>query len=287
MKNQTQSLIGIRALLQNSWQVYKKEFRVFLGVLAPAFVMAIGAGLVGYLQSSLIGGVVSVIGTVVSLIVNFWVGLSLLYVMKDREGGIGAKEALRNGWRRLISFWWVTFLVFIISMGGYFLFIIPGIILSVWFSFAGYVLVAEDKRGMTALLRSKHLVSGYWWSVFWRFLALGLAGLLVWLPFILLGIGLGAGAVLLGGFGGEEQVAKSTEVIALIPSVFIQLLFSAFAVAYSYLLYENLRDLKASTLFEEPTKGKKIKYLLFGIFGIVSFLIAFILLALFFILINL
>jgi len=283
MKNQTQSLVGIRALLQNSWQVYKKEFRVFLGVLVPAFVVAIGAGLVGYLQSPIIGVLFNLIGLIVSL----WVGLSLLYVMKDREVGIGAREALQKGWRRLLSYLWIIVLVSFITTGGFFLLIIPGIILSIWFSSAVYVFVAEDKRGMTALLRSKHLVSGYWWGVFWRSILLGLVGFLFILPFIILEFAFGAGIGFLSGFEGEEQIGGNIKAVIRIPFGFVQWLFSAFAVAYAYLLYENLRDLKASTLFEEPTRGKKIKYLLFGVFGIIGLLIVFALLVVSFILINL
>lgn len=286
MKNQTQSLIGIGVLLQNSWQVYKKEFRVFLGVLVPVFVMTIVGGFVAYLQSPIIGGLLTAIGGIVNLIVSFWIGISLLYVMKDREVGIGAKEALQKGWRRLLSYWWITVLVIVITMGGFFLLIIPGIILSIWFSFAAYVLVAEDKRGMTALLRSKHLVSGYWWGVFWRFLAVGLVGLLVMLPLILLEIGLGSDAVFPDWFGGEQQIVESIEGIVRIPFVFVQWLFSAFVAAYAYLVYENLRNIKSSTPFEEPSRGTKIKYLLVGIFGIVAFLAMFVLLMLLFIFSN-
>jgi len=46
--------------------------------------------------------------------------------------------------------------------------IIPEIILWVWFCLISYVLIYEDKRGMAALLRSKDLISGNWWGVFWR-----------------------------------------------------------------------------------------------------------------------
>jgi len=59
---------------------------------------------------------------------------------------------------------WVFFLLNIIIAGGFFLFIIPGVLFSVWFSLALFVLIFEERRGFNALFRSKHLVSGKFWG---------------------------------------------------------------------------------------------------------------------------
>ncbi|MFA5753927.1 MAG: hypothetical protein WC905_01015 [Patescibacteria group bacterium] len=48
------------------------------------------------------------------------------------------------------------------------LLIIPGIIFSVFYSFAVYAMFFEDKRGMAAIKRSVQLVKKYWWAVFGR-----------------------------------------------------------------------------------------------------------------------
>lgn len=53
-----------------------------------------------------------------------------------------------------------------------FLFIIPGIIYSVFYVFAIYVFFCEGKKGMDAIRRSKNLVSGHFWPVFGRILFL-------------------------------------------------------------------------------------------------------------------
>jgi hypothetical protein len=44
--------------------------------------------------------------------------------------------------------------------------IIPGIYLGVIYAFVAQVVVLENRSGMSALNRSKSLVSGYWWRVF-------------------------------------------------------------------------------------------------------------------------
>lgn len=49
------------------------------------------------------------------------------------------------------------------------LFVIPGIIVSVWIILATYILVAENLKGMDALKKSREYIRGYWGAVFWRF----------------------------------------------------------------------------------------------------------------------
>lgn len=59
--------------------------------------------------------------------------------------------------------------MFFLLVGGFLLFIIPGIIFIIWFLSGQYVLVSEDLRGFNALLRSKQLIQGNWWRIFWYF----------------------------------------------------------------------------------------------------------------------
>lgn len=54
------------------------------------------------------------------------------------------------------------------------LLIIPGIIYSVFYSFAIFVFLFENKRGKKALNRSRELVKGYFWPVFGRTLLVGI-----------------------------------------------------------------------------------------------------------------
>lgn len=54
------------------------------------------------------------------------------------------------------------------------LLIIPGIIYSVFYSFAIFVFLFENKRGKEALRRSTELVRGYFWPVFGRTLLVGI-----------------------------------------------------------------------------------------------------------------
>jgi len=55
-----------------------------------------------------------------------------------------------------------------------FLLIIPGIIYSVFYSFAVYAFFFEGEKGMAAIRRSIGLVKNYWWEIFGRYFFIGL-----------------------------------------------------------------------------------------------------------------
>lgn len=57
---------------------------------------------------------------------------------------------------------------------GFLLFIIPGVILSIWYSFVFYEVVLDNKGAKESLTSSKALVVGRWWAVLWRLAAPGL-----------------------------------------------------------------------------------------------------------------
>lgn len=58
----------------------------------------------------------------------------------------------------------------IIFLGGLILFIIPGVIFGLWYTFSQQVLVLDGKQGLEALAASKELVKGRFLSVLWRLL---------------------------------------------------------------------------------------------------------------------
>jgi len=64
--------------------------------------------------------------------------------------------------KKLGSFIWVAFLSLMIIAAGLTLFIIPGIIVAIWFILAGALVVTENKKGLSALLVSKELIKGHW-----------------------------------------------------------------------------------------------------------------------------
>jgi hypothetical protein len=240
-------MISIGTLFKNSWLIYRMRFKTIVGVLAPGILFQFFL----FLEPpapTLLGSMQFIIG--------LWIALAILYVVKEKDTEMSSREALGKGIKRLFSYWWLNVLSLIIAIGGFLLFVVPGVILSIWFSLASYVFVAEDRKGMTALLRSKQLVQGYWLQVFWRLLVLGLLAILTIAPFIILGV-----VLTLAEVATSVALEKSMGLIVGLSQWFV----SAFGIAYGYLLYENLRDIKKDVPFEEPTTKRKLKFLAVGI----------------------
>jgi hypothetical protein len=82
------------------------------------------------------------------------------------------RGAFARGGEKLLPFALVSFLVGFVITGGFLLFLIPGIIFSVWFFFAYFVIFDDDTRGMSALLKSRAYVSGRWFDVFLRLIVI-------------------------------------------------------------------------------------------------------------------
>lgn len=110
-----------------------------------------------------------------------------------------------------------------IALGGFLLLIIPGIIFAVWFSLAEFVLIAEDLRGMDALLKSREYVKGMWKNVFLRFLFLGVLSFIV--------------ATIASFIFGLPKISF----IEKISQFLIWLFLTPLAYTYVFLVYSNLK----------------------------------------------
>ena len=175
-----------------------------------------------------------------------WGQLALICAIKDSGENIGVIESYRRAWRKILSYWWVTFLTTSIVLGGSFLFVVPGIIFSVWFSMAVYILVAEDIKGMDALMKSREYVRGRWLSVFWRFLFLSLLAMIFLLPLSLI-----------------SKFIPFSSFVELVFSLF----FAPLSATYLFLIYSNLKSVKGDFVFE-PAKIKKWPFILTAIIGL-------------------
>ena len=110
------------------------------------------------------------------------------------------------------------------------LLIIPGIIFSFIYSFAIYAFFFEDKRGMSAISRSKEIIKGYFWPVVGRFLFLCL---LVWLLMLIF-------AVPMETLPENSVAAQAWNFVAQI----VSLLISPIVLIYVYNIYTDLVKVK-------------------------------------------
>ncbi len=105
------------------------------------------------------------IGILTIALIAFWSSLAL-YTIAVHDGMITLRHAFARSWERLPGFAWIGVLSGIIVILGLFVFIIPGIIFSIYLTFASLAYVVHGARGRSALLQSVTLVHGKWWRTF-------------------------------------------------------------------------------------------------------------------------
>lgn len=111
--------------------------------------------------------VASLILAVLSLAVGMLVMRNML-----RETPVGLTEDMSWVSQNFFSCLWVNILLLLLIVSGCLLFIIPGVILSMYLLFAQPIRMSEGVRGINALVRSTELVHGHWWGVFGRVVGL-------------------------------------------------------------------------------------------------------------------
>lgn len=222
-----QKLISISDLFKNSFELYKTRIwtMLLLGLIGWAtsiiiFALFGVAGIAtlfigrGITTFNLFTALLFLIGILLVVIINVWIQIALIYAVKEENTKIGLKNLLISVKDKIASYYWIVFLRGIVVLAGLILFVIPGIIFSIWFCLSQYSFVFDGMKGKKALSRSKELVRGYWWPVFGRILLLVIIAVLI------------------------SSISKI--------GFLINFLFTMpFGIVYMYVIYEDLKTLKS------------------------------------------
>ena len=102
--------------------------------------------------------------------------IALLKGISDTHKGqfVGVRDSYKKTFAIFWSFVLIAIMISWSVLGASFLLIIPGIILSVYLSFAIYELIDKQKKGFQALLGSWSLVKGHWWTLIGKNIMIGL-----------------------------------------------------------------------------------------------------------------
>lgn len=199
---------GFGDLLGQSLKEYRDNFRIFFMLLlwlvfVPAliiFVVAMGLPDVSdivnpvealkILLSSPITFVLAVLG-LLRIVLYLILSASLVYFVFYGKKAMSHSEAIRGGlnyfWRYVGLSIVSLFLLFLLFL----LLVIPGIIFFVYWIFASYILIGENRGIWESLKESKKLVKGRWWKVFGYTLLLALIMIIIYfilaIPSVLFG----------------------------------------------------------------------------------------------------
>ena len=179
---------GVRAVLTKTWLVYCKRFKAIStmmlivslpGIIINYLVLDNIVDKLNHLTSSatLLLVVVIIVEITVGALISFMglVGISLIVEDTVKEDGnkINWETVLSKIFSKLPSYIGTHLLGALICFGLSLLFVIPGIIWNLYYTFIVQVVFLRGIGGKNALDYSKSLVEGRWWKVFWILFVIG------------------------------------------------------------------------------------------------------------------
>lgn len=219
-------------LFKETWEIVKSRYQILLSLsLISIVVTFVPAYYLNYYQNE----------SVTSFLEFFWPVLIFLFIAILIVGMIiqvasyiavfnmdfSLLEILSNSIKVLGSCIWIGFLTVVSILFGFFLFIIPGVIFSLWFMFSFIVLLVEDTRGVAALKRSKSLVSGYLGQIFTRFF-------MMFLVFFAISF--------FSGF--MFDMSGGPQILGMIVNNILSNLFAPIFAIFTVMVYKNIKELK-------------------------------------------
>lgn len=169
------------SLLTQTVSLYRNNFILFLKIIIRSFLyIVITIALTGFILALLtfvntnaavlgVGFATTIIIAVITVaFIQSWTMLALAWATKQTlsKSGASQMESFAHTRQFVIPLWIAGLLTSIFLLGGYFLFIIPGIVISIWFSFTTFTVLFEEERGFSALRASMSLVRGKFFYVF-------------------------------------------------------------------------------------------------------------------------
>ncbi|MBN1169359.1 hypothetical protein JXA63_05745 [Candidatus Woesebacteria bacterium] len=263
-KGSSGDLPGPVELLKQSWKIYKRSWKTLVGViLIPYMMILVFVMVLGWVKVSSppLSLVLAVYFVSISLAIFFiWMQLALVYSVVFSGEGIGIKESYRRSFKKIFSYLWLLFLSGSLVFSATIFFVVPGIIFSIWLVVDIYVLIAEDVKGLSAIIKSREYVREYWWKVVGRTVFLIILGIvIILLPDL--------STYLVRKFlAGIELPELVLEIPDLVFQILIPLVLTPIEMIYFYLLYFYLKRIKGNFEFN-PSRKRKIKYILVAIFG--------------------
>ena len=246
-ETKTGELYTIGKLIQDSISVVKRDFRVLLEIALLSIIFSLifdsffyGGLAAAHRSDSFLSVFLSFLNVVIALFFAA-AGISAINNLSENRP-ITLSGSLRAAFEKYPFYLWVSILTWLAVIGGLILLIVPGIIFGVWFTFSGYTVMLEDRKGLSALRRSKQLVKGNGWYVFVVFLILYIS------YFALVGTSAGILWSILHLITKTPLNFKFFIILFDVPAGIVVIPFTAACI----LLFKNLREVKGDAVISVP-----------------------------------
>lgn len=181
-------LPGPGELLKESFLEYRKKYKFYLGILLlPFFINVVPVILFMFFMQSISSMFASkrfdasLLIQYPAIIIGFFVWILALFIASitsqsailysvthAQEENLTIGSSYKKGSKYIWQLLWIGCISGLLIAGGMFLFVIPGIIFSIWFSFSALTLFDQNIKGSEALSKSKLYVQGYFWPILGR-----------------------------------------------------------------------------------------------------------------------
>lgn len=167
------TIIHVTDLTKKVTEIYKQHFFDYLRLLVWLLVPAVLSSIVFILPISPLSQRITdgALGTIAAL-VSLWLSVVLVDLTLSYVKGVTIKKYTAwNMFWRIIDLIMISLLQGAIILFGLLLFIVPGIIFWIWFSFARYAVLIDNKSpGSESLINSKKMALGRFWQIAWRWI---------------------------------------------------------------------------------------------------------------------
>ncbi len=163
--------LSFAEILDRAFRVFRDHFSVLVGISAVLW-LPYGAILAVGNTSRVVSGIAELAFFLLLPVMSVALTAAVANVYLDRPITVG--DAYRSIRVILTPIVGTYLLLYLLVTLGFIALIIPGIYLLNCWSLAAPVMIVEHRFGMTALRRSRQLVTGVWWRTFGIFIVAGL-----------------------------------------------------------------------------------------------------------------
>ena len=228
-------MLSVSDLLKKTWTLYREHIQILTGLIAWLLIPHVLILLLEMISSPVVEVVIGIL-MLGNFFLNLWITTTVLLLLPKiiKKQPYVLKELFTQSLRILPSLLLVELLLMAVVLGGFILLLIPGLLFLVWFAFAQFAVLFENKRGIKALIASRELTRKRFWSIAWR---------LFGGPALIFFFYLTLTAILTILFSGMLTFTlENVPVWADVISSILELFFVPFFLIYSFLLYQEAKD---------------------------------------------
>jgi len=192
-----QTFPSFESRLRRTWAGYKETFLTTVGLMLAGMASFVAAMGIGVLVAVLFGGgaafaggidaggtaaiiAVIIVAISASWLLTSWFTFAMYTAVLRKTSFSESLAAARSSYWRMLGVALVTVLAVIPGM---FLFVVPGVILATRFRLWVMTTLVEGRGGFASVVRSRDLVYGRTWTLFWNLAIIALAAMLPGLLF--------------------------------------------------------------------------------------------------------